>query len=110
MSGMKNVRVTGGLLVMSVVLSACFAKSSGPAAINSKEYRCEELRALVTERQAVKLRGFLGTQGSVYASAKSCDVITEEALPSSWRTKDVFACLVGFRCQDIIGKEDFSGV
>ena len=110
MSGIKNVRAVGGLLAMSVVLSACFAKSSGSVAINSKEYRCEELRALVTERQAVKLRGFLGTQSSVYASARSCDVITEEALPSSWRTKDRFACLAGFRCQDILGKEEFSGV
>ena len=110
MRGIKNVSAIAAVLAVSIVAAACASGGSGSSAINSKEYRCEELRSLVAERQALKLRGLLGLQGSVYHSANSCDSTTEEAVPSSWRTQDKFACVAGFRCEEIIGKEDFSGV
>ena len=102
----RSANSTVAIVLMALLCSACVAKSSNSlTATDSRSYGCQELKQLVAERQQVYLRGFLGSKASVYATESSCDSILEKPVASAWRTKDVFSCVVGFRCQEVIGLE-----
>lgn len=105
MTKLARAALTG--VVITLTAAAC-ATTSGDA-VNARSYQCNDLKQLVAERQQVVLTGFLGTSSSVYASADSCDTILEKSFPSAWRTSDVFSCVVGYRCEEIIGKESSFG-
>lgn len=86
---------------LALLCSACVSTSLNTVtATDSVDFECFELKQLVEERQQIFLQGFLGTQSSVFASANSCNPAFEDAVASAWRTKDDFACVVGFRCVD----------
>lgn len=99
--------------LQSVALAALFALAGGNSIaevpLNARSFQCEELKQLVAEKGRVYLRGILGTKSSVYASASSCNDIHEVAVKSAWRTKDVFSCVVGYRCLDRVDLEDSFG-
>ena len=92
-----RIRTTNSLVLASLLM---FASSNGMAEvpIKAKAYQCQELQQLVTEKERLYLKGFLWTKSVVYSSASSCNVLHETALKSVWPTKDVFSCVVGYRC------------
>lgn len=99
----RSASLTAAILLLSFTAGTSIAE----APISSRSYQCQELRDLVAERKRVVLRGFLGTSRSVYASPASCDNVVEKAVKSSWRTKNVFSCLVGYTCNSAVGLEGF---
>jgi len=100
----REFRIAVVLAVTALAIKAC-ATSGG---IQADTYACNDLQQLVAEQQQVTLSGFLGTV-SVYASANSCDSILDRPIPVAWRTTDVFSCVVGYRCEEVIGKEGPGG-
>jgi hypothetical protein len=99
--------------LQSVALAALFSLVGGnsiaEAPINARSYQCQELKQLVADKGRVYLKGILGTKSSVYASPGSCNEIHEVAVRSAWRTKDVFSCVVGYRCLPRIDLENRLG-
>ena len=98
----RTVKSTIAVLFLSLVAGASIAAG----AVRSKDFTCQELRTLVVEREKVKLKGFLGTRITVHSEARGCDIVHEVPFPSSWRAKDHFSCVVGFRCERRIDLED----
>ena len=87
------------ILSVAILCSACVAKSStSVSGLDSKTFQCHELKQLVAEREQVHLRGILGSSSSVFASSDACNIVSERPVPSAWRTRDQFSCVVGFRC------------
>ena len=86
--------------VLTLLLcAACVFETGGSrTGINTRDYQCRELQDLADEQGKVFLRGFLGASSLVYASAGSCQSFVERPVVSAWRTKDVFSCVVGYRC------------
>ena len=102
-----KVSVTAVLTLL--FCSACVFETAGSrTALNSKDYRCQELQDLADEQGKVFLRGFLGASSLVHASAESCASFVERPVISAWRTSDAFSCVVGYRCArtDTLDNED----
>lgn len=82
-----------------LLFSACTIQTGGSrTGIHPKDYQCQELKELINEQEKLFLRGALGSSSLVFASADSCHSIIETPLASSWKTRDVFSCVVGYRC------------
>ena len=85
--------------VLTLLCSACVFETGGSrTGVDSRDYRCQELQDLAASQGKVFLRGFLGASSLVHASAQSCHSFVEQPVISAWRTKDVFSCVVGYRC------------
>jgi len=73
--------------LQSVALAALFSLVGGnsiaEAPINARSYQCQELKQLVADKGRVVI--------------------------SAWRTKDVFSCVVGYRCLPRIDLENRLG-
>ena len=105
----RSAKVSVTAVLTLLLCSACVFETGGSrTALNSKDYQCRELQDLADEQGQVFLRGFLGASSLVHASEKSCASFVERPVVSAWRTKDVFSCVVGFRCAqtDTLDNED----
>jgi len=100
---MRSTSLAAAILLLSFTAGTSIAESP----INTRSYQCQELIDLVAERKKVVLRGFLGTSRSVHASPASCENVVQKAVKSSWRTKNVFSCAVGYTCNSAVGLEGF---
>ena len=91
---------TSVAIVLSIVFcSACIIETGGSrAGTDSRRFQCQELTELVASQEKMYLRGVFGSGSLVYASADSCHSLLERPIASAWKTKDVFSCVVGFRC------------
>ena len=97
----STAKSTIALTVMTLVCGASVAE--GP--LRAKNYECQELRTLVANNEGLELKGFLGSRSWVFPTESSCDIVNEVPARSTWRTKDKFACLVGYRCDSLIDLE-----
>lgn len=99
-----SVRSTGlAVVVASMALSSgsCAFQTAGTLdAVDSRSYQCEDLKQVVAEQGKAYLTGILGTRSVVVASTESCDTKFTIPVASAWRTRDVFSCVVGYRCID----------
>lgn len=102
---MKMRKTHSGIALLVLVFGA--GTSIAEAPLNTRSYQCQELKALVAQRDRVVLKGFLGSQSTVYASASSCHYEHETPFKSAWKTKDVLSCVVGYRCRSRLGVDGF---
>lgn len=100
---------TASILLASSLLLAASGVTKAEVPLKSKAYQCAELKQLVVEKERVYLQGFLGSKSVVYSSASSCNYFHEIPKSSAWRTKDVFSCVVGYRCLSRVFQESFFG-
>lgn len=98
---------TASLLLASSLLFAASGVTAAGEPIKAKTYQCEDLKQLVADKDRVYLKGFLGTKSVVYSSASSCNSSHQIPVSSAWRTRDVFHCVVGYRCLSRVFEEDF---
>ncbi len=92
-------KLSVALVSTALFCSACTIETGGSrSGIHPKDYQCQELKDLIDEQEKLFLRGVLGSSSLVFASADSCHSIIETPLASSWKTRDVFSCVVGYRC------------
>ena len=94
-----SAKLSVATVTMVLLGSACAIQTGGSrTGVQSKDYECKELKELIDVQEKLFIRGFLGSSSLVFASADSCHPILEVPLSSSWNTKDVFSCVVGYRC------------
>ncbi len=103
-----RIRTANSLLLASLLIAAS-GTSVAEVPLKARAYQCQELRDLVTEKERVYLKGFLGSKSSVYSSASSCSELHEVAVKSAWRTSDVFSCVIGYRCLPRVDIDDRFG-
>ena len=96
-----SAKLSVALVSMTLLGSACTFQTGGSrTGIQSRDYQCQELKDLIDEQEQLFLRGVLGSSSIVFASADSCHSILERPIASAWKTRDVFSCVVGYRCMD----------
>ena len=98
---------TASLLLASSMLIAASGVTATEAPLKARTYQCADLKQLVVDKDRVYLKGFLGTKSVVYSSASSCNSAHQIPVSSAWRTRDVFSCVVGYRCLSRVFEEDF---
>jgi len=100
---------TANSILLAALLSISAGYSQADVPLKSKAYECEELQRLVADKERVYLKGIFGSKSSVYASSSSCHYLHEVPIKSAWKTKDVFSCVVGYRCLSRVDLEDSFG-
>ena len=98
---------TASLLLASSLFVAASSVTTAEEALKARTYQCKDLKQLVIDKDRVYLKGFLGTKSVVYSSASSCNSSHQIPVSSAWRTRDVFSCVVGYRCLSRVFEEDF---